>query len=129
MKTLISKVAGLLFIGVVCSQTFAADLSKSTNIRADLAKNCSESFTKNNVLSASEASKFCKCTIDSQAKITNAEEWEIQSAINAKKDPRSLASVKRTETEVQNCAGTSILQKIQAAAAKAQQAAATQQKK
>ena len=119
MKNMMLKTAGALLVAALAGQTYAADLSKSTNIRGDLEKNCQGSFTKAKVLSSAEASKFCKCTIDSQAKMTNAEEWEIQSAVNAKKDPRSLPVVKRTEQYMNTCAGSNLIKKVQAAAASA----------
>ena len=119
MKNMMLKTAGALLVAALAGQTYAADLSKSTNIRGDLEKNCQGSFTKAKVLSSAEASKFCKCTIDSQAKMTNAEEWEIQSAVNAKKDPRTLPVVKRTEQYMNTCAGSKLIKKVQAAAASA----------
>lgn len=119
MKNMMLKTAGVLFVTALAGQTYAADLSKSTNIRGDLEKNCQGSFTKAKVLTSAEASKFCKCTIDSQAKMTNAEEWEIQSAVNAKKDPRTLPVVKRTEQYMTTCAGSNLIKKVQTAAASA----------
>ncbi len=131
MKNLFLKAAGMLFVGVLTTQTFAVDLSKSTNIRADLAKNCSESYTKAKVLTSAEATKFCKCTIDSQAKMTQADQWEIQSAVNAKKNPETLPIVQRTKTEMETCAGVPLIKKVQEATIAAMQkaAAAQQQKK
>ncbi|MFC3902498.1 hypothetical protein SAMN05421749_103250 [Acinetobacter marinus] len=120
MKNMMLKTAGAFLVAALASQTYAADLSKSTNIRGDLEKNCQTSFTNAKVLSTSEASKFCKCTIDSQAKMTNADEWEIQSAINAKKDPRTVGVVKRTEQYMNTCAGADLIKKVQTAAQSAQ---------
>ncbi|KAF7275236.1 hypothetical protein GWI33_012054 [Rhynchophorus ferrugineus] len=115
--------------GVLSTQTFAVDLSKSSNIQADLVKNCSESYTKAKVLSSAEASKFCKCTISTQAKMTNADEWAIQSAINAKKNPETLAVVQRTKKEMESCAGMPLIKKVQDATVAAMQKAAAAQKK
>ena len=126
MKNMLLKTAGVLFVTALAGQTYAADLRKSTNIRGDLEKNCQSSFTKAKVLTSAEASKFCKCTIDSQAKMTNAEEWEIRSAVNAKKDPRTLAVVQRTEKQMETCAGPSLIKKVQNAA---QAASASAKKK
>ena len=126
MKNMMLKTAGAVLVATLASQTFAADLNTSTNIRGDLEKNCQGSFTKAKVLTSAEASKFCKCTIDIQAKMTNAEEWEIRSAVNAKKDPRTLAVVQRTEKQMETCAGPSLIKKVQNAA---QAASASAKKK
>lgn len=68
---------------------------KSTNVKGALINVCKDQTAKGGKLSSAEVSKFCSCQVEAQGKVTEAQKWEIQSAINAKKSPSSLAFVQQ----------------------------------
>ena len=98
---------------------------KSTNVKSALINVCKEQTTKGGKLSAAEVSKFCGCQIDAQGKVTEAQKWEIQSAINQKKNPSSLAFVQQQNASLKTCFGPQLTGKLETltqAAMKAAQA-------
>ncbi|ESK56559.1 MAG: hypothetical protein I8H98_02575 [Moraxellaceae bacterium] len=112
--------------------THAADnplqaVYKSTNVKAGLINVCKEQTTKGGKLSAAEVSKFCGCQIDAQGKVTEAQKWEIQSAINAKKSPSSLGFVQQQNKELQACLGAPLVTKLEKLTEEAMKAAQQQQ--
>ena len=96
---------------------------KSTNIKAALINVCKEETAKGDKLSAAEVSKYCSCAIEADGKLTNAQKWEIQSAINQKKSPSSLAIVKKQNTDLQACFGPQLTSKLQSLTEEAMKAA------
>ena len=100
--------------------------SKSTNIKAALIQVCKDQTAKGGKLSAAEVSKLCTCQVEAQGKVTEAQKWEIQSAINAKKNPSSLAFVQQQNKDLQACLGTSLISKLEKLTDEARKAAAAQ---
>ncbi|OTG81599.1 hypothetical protein [Acinetobacter sp. ANC 4648] len=101
------------------------DAYKSTNVKAALINVCKTETAKGGKLTAAEVSKYCTCAVESDGKLTNAQKWEIQSAINQKKSPASLTFVQQQNKALQACFGpqlTSKLQTLTEAAIKAAQA-------
>jgi hypothetical protein len=96
---------------------------KSTNIKAALINVCKEETAKGDKLSAAEVSKYCSCAIEADGKLTNAQKWEIQSAINQKKSPSTLAVVKKQHTDLQACFGPQLTSKLQSLTEEAMKAA------
>lgn len=101
-----------LISSVICSQAVMANPAKSTNIKAALINQCKTTTTKGGKLTAAEVNKFCNCQVESQGKMTIAQTWEIQSAINAKKQPSSLPFVQRQNQELQACFGPQLTAKL-----------------
>ncbi|RLZ10977.1 hypothetical protein EAH57_00955 [Acinetobacter sp. 2JN-4] len=99
---------------------------KSTNVKAGLVNVCKDQTAKGGKLTAAEVSKFCGCQIDAQGKVTEAQKWEIQSAINAKKSPSSLAFVQQQNKELQNCLGAPLVSKLEKLTAEAMKSAQQQ---
>ncbi|OTG66559.1 hypothetical protein [Acinetobacter silvestris] len=98
---------------------------KSTNVKAALINVCKTETAKGGKLTAAEVSKYCTCAVESDGKLTNAQKWEIQSAINQKKSPATLTFVQQQNKALQACFGpqlTSKLQTLTEAAIKAAQA-------
>ncbi|MCH7333532.1 hypothetical protein [Acinetobacter modestus] len=104
---------------LLATATHAADenplqaVAKSTNIKAALINACKEQYTKTGKLTAAEVNKFCSCNIEAQGKVTEAQKWEIKSAINAKKSPSSLAFVQQQNKELQACLGAPLVSKLE----------------
>ncbi|MCH7336009.1 hypothetical protein [Acinetobacter sp. NIPH 2699] len=99
---------------------------KSTNVKAGLVNVCKDQTAKGGKLTAAEVSKFCGCQIDAQGKVTESQKWEIQSAINAKKSPSSLAFVQQQNKELQNCLGAPLVSKLEKLTEEAMKAAQQQ---
>ncbi|EZQ10123.1 MULTISPECIES: hypothetical protein [unclassified Acinetobacter] len=96
---------------------------KSTNVKSALINVCKEETAKGNKLSAAEVSKYCTCAIEADGKLTNAQKWEIQSAINQKKSPSTLAIVKKQNADLQACFGPQLTSKLQSLTEEAMKAA------
>ena len=64
---------------------------KSSNVKAGLINVCKSETGKGNKLTAAEVSKYCTCAVEADGRLTNAQKWEIQSTINQKKSPATLA--------------------------------------
>ncbi|EKU52622.1 hypothetical protein KTH73_07270 [Acinetobacter courvalinii] len=100
---------------------------KSTNVKAALVNVCKDQTAKGGKLTAAEVSKFCGCQIDAQGKVTEAQKWEIQSAINAKKSPSSLGFVQQQNKDLQACLGAPLVSKLEKLTEEAMKAAQQQQ--
>ena len=104
---------------LLATATHAADENplkaayKSTNVKSALINVCKDQTTKGGKLTAAEVSKFCSCNIEAQGKVTEAQKWEIQSAINAKKSPSSLPFVQRQNADMKACLGPQLTSKLQ----------------
>lgn len=117
---------------LLATATHAADENplqtayKSTNVKAALVNVCKDQTAKGGKLSSTEVSKFCSCQIDAQGKVTEAQKWEIQSAINAKKSPSSLAFVQQQNKDLQACLGAPLVSKLEKLTEEAMKAAQQQ---
>lgn len=85
---------------------------KSTNVKSALINVCKEETGKGKKLSAAEVSKYCTCAVDADGRLTNAQKWEIQSAINQKKSPATLAFVQKQNKDLQACFGPQLTGKL-----------------
>jgi len=99
---------------------------KSTNVKSALVNVCKDQTAKGGKLTSAEVSKFCSCQIDAQGKVTEAQKWEIQSAINAKKSPSSLAFVQQQNKDLQACLGAPLVSKLEKLTEEAMKAAQQQ---
>lgn len=99
---------------------------KSTNVKSALVNVCKDQTAKGGKLTSAEVSKFCSCQIDAQGKVTEAQKWEIQSAINAKKSPSSLAFVQQQNKDLQACLGVPLVSKLEKLTEEAMKAAQQQ---
>jgi hypothetical protein len=85
---------------------------KSTNVKAALINVCKEETNKGKKLTTAEVSKYCSCAVEADGKLTNAQKWEIQSAINQKKSPATLAFVQKQNKDLQACLGPQLTGKL-----------------
>ena len=99
---------------------------KSTNVKSALVNVCKDQTAKGGKLTSAEVSKFCSCNIEAQGKVTEAQKWEIQSAINAKKSPSSLAFVQQQNKDLQACLGAPLVTKLEKLTQEAMKAAQQQ---
>ncbi|MEJ5205748.1 hypothetical protein [Acinetobacter junii] len=99
---------------------------KSTNVKSALVNVCKDQTAKGGKLTSAEVSKFCSCQIDAQGKVTEAQKWEIQSAINAKKSPSSLSFVQQQNKDLQACLGAPLVSKLEKLTEEAMKAAQQQ---
>ena len=99
---------------------------KSTNVKSALVNVCKDQTAKGGKLTSAEVSKFCSGQIDAQGKVTEAQKWEIQSAINAKKSPSSLAFVQQQNKDLQACLGAPLVSKLEKLTEEAMKAAQQQ---
>ncbi|TCM67826.1 hypothetical protein EC844_107121 [Acinetobacter calcoaceticus] len=110
------------------STSFAseADLQqayKSANVKASLINVCKAETKKSGKLTDAEIAKYCGCAIESDGKLTNAQKWEIQSAINQKKSPSTLAFVQQQNQALQTCFGPQLTTKLKTLTEEAMKAA------
>jgi hypothetical protein len=112
------RAALLMSTIVITGTSHAAEAKPSTDIRGDMIKQCTENFVKNKILSDADAGKFCKCNITVEGNMKNSEQWEIQSMINAGKNPTSHPAVVRSRS-----AGDKLLQDVKLKVENAQKAA------
>lgn len=73
---------------------------------------CKTETAKGGKLTSAEVSKYCSCAIESDGKLTNDQKWQIQSAINQKKNPSSLAFVQKQNQDLQACFGPQLTGKL-----------------
>ena len=105
----------------------AENPAKSTNVKAALISACKEQTAKAGKLTSSEVSKFCSCNVEAQGKVTEAQKWEIQSAINSKKSPSTLAFVQQQNKDLKVCLGAPLVSKLEKLTEEAMKAAQQQQ--
>ncbi len=117
MKTLVKLFATAMVMLGASQVSLANDaLQKayqSTNIKAALINVCKTETSKGGKLTSAEVTKFCTCQVEAEGKMTTAQKWEIQSAINAKKSPSSLAFIQQQNKEIQACFGAPLTAKLQ----------------
>lgn len=92
---------------------------KSSNIKQGLINACVEDQNKmgaSKVLSKTEVTQLCKCNIESQGRMTNADQWDLQSAQNAKDKDKYIALMqkfgKSEQPKVKSCLGTALDSKL-----------------
>lgn len=114
--------AVLLAGGVaLAGSTYAADAKAapqaapkpSTDIKGDMIKACTDSFIKNKILSSADAAKFCRCNTTTEGNLKVSDTWEIQSMINAGKDPSTHPAIVRSKNEMKACAGDELIKTLQ----------------
>ncbi|AWL29563.1 hypothetical protein A7P53_00705 [Acinetobacter defluvii] len=85
---------------------------KSSNVKSALIGVCKTETAKGGKLTSAEVSKYCTCAIESDGKLTNDQKWQIQSTINQKKSPSTLAFVQKQNQELQSCFGPQLTGKL-----------------
>jgi hypothetical protein len=80
-------------------------------------------------LTSAEVSKYCGCAIEADGKLTNAQKWEIQSTINQKKSPGTLAFVQKQNKDLQACFGPQLTGKLKTLTEEAMKSAQAAPKK
>lgn len=132
IMTLLNKVlttTGLLTSLFLSSNLYANNASElqkayqSTNIKSALINVCKKDTSKGGKLTAAEVNKFCSCQIEAEGRITTAQKWEIQSAINAKKNPSSLAVIQQQNKALRACFGPQLTAKLQSLSEQAMRSA------
>ena len=101
---------------------------KSTNVKSALINVCKEETGKGKKLSAAEVSKYCTCAVDADGRLTNAQKWEIQSTINQKKSPATLAFVQKQNKDLQAFFGPDLTGKLKSLTEEAMKSAQAQKK-
>ena len=121
MKNLKSNIILSALVSAVALMTTASNAAetnklqedyKSTNVKSALINVCKEETGKSKKLSAAEVSKYCTCAVEADGKLTNAQKWEIQSTINQKKSPATLAFVQKQNKDLQACFGPQLTGKL-----------------
>ena len=102
---------------------------KSTNVKSALINVCKNETGKSKKLTAAEVSKYCGCAIEADGKLTNAQKWEIQSTINQKKSPGTLAFVQKQNKDLQACFGPQLTGKLKTLTEEAMKSAQAAPKK
>lgn len=111
------------------STAFAAESNaiqqayKSANVKSALIGVCKTETAKGGKLTAAEVSKYCTCAVESDGKLTNDQKWQIQSAINQKKSPATLAFVQKNNQDLQTCFGPQLTGKLKTLTEEAMKAA------
>lgn len=131
MKNLKSNIilSALVSAAAVLSGTAHADNDKlqqaykSSNVKAGLINVCKEETAKGNKLTAAEVSKYCSCAVEADGRLTNAQKWEIQSTINQKKSPSTLAFIQKQNNDLQTCFGPQLTGKLKTLTEEAMKAA------
>jgi hypothetical protein len=124
-------ISAVLSVAALFTATAHADMQtayKSTNVKAALINVCKEETAKGKKLSAAEVSKYCSCAVEADGKLTNAQKWEIQSTINQKKNPSTLAFVQKQNQDLQACFGPQLTGKLKNLAEEAMKSAQAQKK-
>jgi hypothetical protein len=131
MKAQMLSSALLAAVALSSASLFAApqDPSKSTNVKATLISNCKEAATTQGKLATADADKFCRCQVDAEGRVTEAQKWEIVSTQNQKKDPNSLPFIQQNKKAFEGCLGPQLISKLQSAAKAAAAASAAAPKK
>lgn len=99
---------------------------KSANVKTALVGVCKDETAKGGKLTAAEVAKYCSCAVDSDGKLTNNQKWEIQSAINQKKSPATLAFVQKQNQDLKACLGAPLTTKLESLTQQAMKAAQAQ---
>ena len=112
LSTLVSAVALMTTASNAAETNKLQEAYKSTNVKSALINVCKEETGKSKKLSSSEVSKYCTCAVEADGRLTNAQKWEIQSTINQKKSPATLAFVQKQNKDLQACFGPQLTGKL-----------------
>lgn len=112
LSTLVSAVAFMATASNAAETNKLQEAYKSTNVKSALINVCKEETGKSKKLSAAEVSKYCTCAVEADGKLTNAQKWEIQSTVNQKKSPTTLAFVQKQNKDLQACFGPQLTGKL-----------------
>ena len=103
---------------------------KSADIRGGLIKACGIQYKKAvslKMLTQADVTKLCTCTVDAEGKITEAQKWEVQSAVNSKNQTKiqqlQSSIIKKQGETVKQCVGSALDQKLAKLAQQAKAAA------
>ena len=123
LSTLVSAAALFATASNAAESNKLQEAYKSSNVKSALINVCKEETGKSKKLSAAEVSKYCTCAVEADGKLTNAQKWEIQSAINQKKSPSTLAFVQKQNNDLQTCFGPQLTGKLKSLTEEAMKAA------
>ncbi|MGE8558940.1 MULTISPECIES: hypothetical protein [unclassified Acinetobacter] len=112
LSTLVSAVALMATASNAAETNKLQEAYKSTNVKSALINVCKEETGKGKKLSSAEVSKYCSCAVEADGRLTNAQKWEIQSTINQKKSPATLAFVQKQNKDLQACFGPQLTGKL-----------------
>ena len=112
LSTFVSAVAMMATASHAAEANKLQEAYKSTNVKSALINVCKDETGKSKKLSAAEVSKYCTCAVEADGKLTNAQKWEIQSTINQKKSPATLAFVQKQNKDLQACFGPQLTGKL-----------------
>ena len=112
LSTLVSAVALMATASNAAETNKLQEAYKSTNVKSALINVCKDETGKSKKLSAAEVSKYCTCAVEADGKLTNAQKWEIQSTVNQKKSPATLAFVQKQNKDLQACFGPQLTGKL-----------------
>ena len=129
LSTFVSAVAMMATASHAAEANKLQEAYKSTNVKSALINVCKDETGKSKKLSAAEVSKYCTCAVEADGKLTNAQKWEIQSTINQKKSPATLAFVQKQNKDLQACFGPQLTGKLKSLTEEAMKAAQAAQAK
>ena len=112
LSTLFSAVALMTTATHAAESNKLQEAYKSTNVKSALINVCKDETGKSKKLSAAEVSKYCTCAVETDGKLTNSQKWEIQSSVNQKKSPATLAFVQKQNKDLQACFGPQLTGKL-----------------
>ena len=112
LSTLVSAVAFMATASNAAETNKLQEAYKSTNVKSALINVCKDETGKSKKLSSAEVSKYCTCAVEADGKLTNAQKWEIQSTVNQKKSPATLAFVQKQNKDLQACFGPQLTGKL-----------------
>lgn len=112
LSTLVSVAAFMATASHAAETNKLQEAYKSTNVKSALINVCKDETGKSKKLSAAEVSKYCTCAVEADGKLTNAQKWEMQSTINQKKSPATLAFVQKQNQDLQACFGPQLTGKL-----------------
>ncbi|OAL81479.1 hypothetical protein E0H80_06900 [Acinetobacter sp. ANC 4779] len=112
LSTLVSVAAFMATSSNAAETNKLQEAYKSTNVKSALINVCKDETGKSKKLSAAEVSKYCTCAVEADGKLTNAQKWEIQSTVNQKKSPATLAFVQKQNKDLQACFGPQLTGKL-----------------
>ena len=112
LSTLFSAVALMTTATHAAESNKLQEAYKSTYVKSALINVCKDETGKSKKLSAAEVSKYCTCAVEADGKLTNSQKWEIQSSVNQKKSPATLAFVQKQNKDLQACFGPQLTGKL-----------------
>ncbi|PNK61399.1 hypothetical protein [Psychrobacter sp. FDAARGOS_221] len=110
--TFMKKTLLPLFAGATSAMMFMSP-AQALDIKQEMINQCVKSTVDYKVADKSTATKLCNCTVNVQSKMTQGEVWEIESYAQSGKDPSTLASAKRINSQMKQCASGLKLNKPQ----------------